>query len=183
MSKTYQGKYDQKFDERAYKLCLLGLKDDELALAFGVAQSTITLWKREHPTFKRATDIGKREADGKVAEALYHKAIGYSHKDTHISVIKNKVVKTPITKHYPPDTSACIFWLKNRTRGQEVPWSDRLEVTGAEGRPLLNASQIDLSDLSDSELALLKSLSESLHQSTEMRRNTKVKKQKQKELN
>ncbi len=30
----------------------------------------------------------------------------------------------PTIKHYPPDTTACIFWLKNRQRDK---WRDRLD--------------------------------------------------------
>jgi hypothetical protein len=32
---------------------------------------------------------------------------------------------TPLTKHYPPDTTACIFWLKNR---KPKEWRDRAEL-------------------------------------------------------
>jgi len=32
---------------------------------------------------------------------------------------------TPLTKHYPPDTTACIFWLKNRKPRE---WRNRTEL-------------------------------------------------------
>jgi len=31
-----------------------------------------------------------------------------------VSQYKGSVTVTPFEKHYPPDTTACIFWLKNR---------------------------------------------------------------------
>lgn len=33
--------------------------------------------------------------------------------------------QTPLTKHYPPDTTACIFWLKNQ---KPKEWHDRTEL-------------------------------------------------------
>jgi hypothetical protein len=35
----------------------------------------------------------------------------------------------PTTKHYLPDTTACIFWLKNR-RPKE--WRDKVDVNAGE---------------------------------------------------
>jgi hypothetical protein len=32
---------------------------------------------------------------------------------------------TRLTKHYPPDTTACIFWLKNRKPRE---WRNRTEL-------------------------------------------------------
>ena len=37
-------------------------------------------------------------------------------------------------EHVPPDTTACIFWLKNRRKDE---WRDRQEHTGADGTPLV----------------------------------------------
>ena len=60
-----------------------------------------------------------------MAHALYRRAIGYSHESVHIHVGKNgKVVKTLYTKHYPPDTRACIFWLTNRAPEH---WGNKVE--------------------------------------------------------
>lgn len=118
-------KYREEFDTQAYKLCLLGATDAQLADFFGVSTQTINSWKNKHPTFLDALNAGKHEADAKVAESLYHRALGYSHKDVSISNYRGQVTITPITKHYPPDTTACIFWLKNRDREH---WRDRHEV-------------------------------------------------------
>jgi hypothetical protein len=39
-------------------------------------------------------------------------------------------VYAPYTEHYPPDTTAAIFWLKNRRRNE---WRDRQLDTNDDG--------------------------------------------------
>lgn len=142
---------------RAYELCLLGLKDAELAVAFGVSIYTIDKWKQTHPEFREAILRGKEQADAKVAEALYHKALGYSHKAVDIRIVEGEIVKVPYTKIYPPDTTACIFWLKNR---QRQAWTDvkRHDHTGTIGVAHSVTRRLDLSDFSEEELALAEKL-------------------------
>lgn len=106
--------YRPEFPEQAMKLCRLGATDKELADFFGVAESTLSKWKLDFPDFSEALKAGKVAADANVADSLYRRAFGYSHPDVHISNYKGDVTITPITKHYPPETVACIFWLKNR---------------------------------------------------------------------
>jgi hypothetical protein len=43
----------------------------------------------------------------------------------------SKVIRVEIVEHYPPDTTACIFWLKNRQPGR---WRDRVDVQHEDGR-------------------------------------------------
>jgi hypothetical protein len=52
-------------------------------------------------------------------------------------------VETPLEKYYPPDTTAAIFWLKNR---QKDKWRDKVdhELTGKDG----GAIQIETSPMS-----------------------------------
>lgn len=135
---------------QAYKLALLGATDKKLADFFGISESTLNLWKLKEPKFSEALKAGKDEADATISESLYHRAKGYSHADIDIRTISvgdgcSTIVQTPIIKHYPPDTTACIFWLKNR---QKEAWRDvqRLEHTGKDGAPL-NAETASAADL------------------------------------
>jgi len=151
--------WDATIPERAYELCLLGLKDSDLAIAFGVSVCSIDKWKQVHPEFKDALKRGKELADAKVADALYKKAIGYSHRDVEIKVIDKEVVKVPYVKIYPPDTTACIFWLKNRQRSA---WTDTKQHSHSGTLHMehtVNSNRIDLSDFSDEELAVVEKLS------------------------
>jgi hypothetical protein len=117
--------YQVGFNKQAFKLCLLGATDKELADFFGVTEKTLNTWKEKHPRFLQSLKDGKENADANVSNRLYNRALGYSHPDVHITSYEGDVTLTPITKHYPPDPTSCIFWLKNRQRGK---WRDRQEV-------------------------------------------------------
>lgn len=150
---------DYSTAEMAYQLALLGATDEQLAAAFDTTIQTIQTWRQKHPEFLASLKCGKVIADAQIANSLFHRAKGYSHPDSNISIYKGEVIVTPITKHYPPDTTACIFWLKNR---QSALWRDthRTEVTGANGQPIKQANlhmhRLDLSSLTDDELAMVK---------------------------
>lgn len=118
-------RYRAEYAEQARKLCLLGFTDAGLADVFGVAESTINNWKLKFPKFSESLWRGKQIADAEVASGLYQRACGYQHPDTHISVVDKKIVKTPITKQYPPDTGAATMWLKNR---QPDKWRDSVDL-------------------------------------------------------
>lgn len=117
--------YLPAYVEQAQRLAMLGLTDIEMAEFFGVAERTFHGWKRVHPDFLQSIKEGKVGADSKVADALYQRALGYSHPDVHISNYQGVITATPITKHYPPDPVSMIFWLKNR---QPAKWRDKQEI-------------------------------------------------------
>jgi hypothetical protein len=120
-------KYDpERTPVQAEKLCRqFGADDQALAEYFEVDVSTISRWKNEHPEFKEALRRGKDAFDTeRVEQALLHRAIGYSHPEDDIRVVNGEVVITPTVRHYPPDTAAAIFWLKNRQRDR---WRDKIE--------------------------------------------------------
>ncbi len=151
-------KYEPRYHpEQAFKFGLLGLTDEELAGQFDITVSTLNNWKEKHEEFFVALKEGKDGADGKVAASLYHRARGYSHKEDKIFNNNGEPLIVPTVKHYPPDTTAAIFWLKNRQRGK---WRDvrNTEVTGAGGGPVKTEQSLDLSGLSDKELAALEQL-------------------------
>jgi hypothetical protein len=106
--------FSPQFVTQANKLCSLGATDVEMADFFGVAVSTFYKWKNEFPAFSEALKAGKTEADDRVERSLYHKAIGYTFEAVKIMAVKGEVEKVPYREHVPPDTTAAIFWLKNR---------------------------------------------------------------------
>ncbi|WP_161960657.1 terminase [Xanthomonas campestris] len=101
-----------------------GCTDPEVAEFFQVAVSTISLWKLKHPEFSDALKLGKAEADERVERALFERATGYVHPETHVSNYQGIVTLTPLLKHYAPDPTSMIFWLKNR---QPEKWRDKPE--------------------------------------------------------
>lgn len=118
-------KYSPENLKMVQMLAKLGATNLEMAEALGVTLSTFHLWRNTHEEFSDAIKVGKDAADDRVAESLYQRAMGYSHPELDIRVIDGAIVETPVMKHYAPDTTAAIFWLKNR-RPQE--WRDKQEI-------------------------------------------------------
>lgn len=136
--------YRDEYAGQAEKLCKLGATDRELGDFFGVSEQTINAWKKAHPAFLEALKRGKECADAEVAEKLFRRATGYSHPAVKIfaNPSSGDVLREEYTEHYPPDTTAAIFWLKNR---RPDLWRDKhtQELTGAGGTqlvPVLNVT-------------------------------------------
>lgn len=130
--------YRDEYCEQVEKLCKLGATDEEIADFFEVVESTVNLWKLEHPEFSESIKRGKTLADANVADRLYKRATGYTHDAVKIYPVgggkddkgNEKPLMVPYTEHYPPDTAAAIFWLKNR---QKKKWRDKVETGFTDG--------------------------------------------------
>jgi hypothetical protein len=129
-------------NEQAFRLALLGATDEEMAEFFHVTRKTLDNWKRTAPGFLAALERGKIEADSRVAESLYKRALGYSHPAVKIFNNEGAPLIVPYTEHYPPDTNAANTWLRNRANGKwskgEQPQTINVNVS------LQNASEEDL---------------------------------------
>ena len=116
-------KFKPEYEEQAYKLCLLGATDEQMADFFGVTEKTVNNWKRRKG-FLQSIKRGKIAADANVAESLYKRACGYEHPETKVFCNSDGDITThEMTKHYPPDTAAAFIWLKNR-----AGWRDKQDV-------------------------------------------------------
>jgi transcriptional regulator with XRE-family HTH domain len=120
-----------KFDNYKRKKNLIslmyrrGFTDAEVAQALDVTNRTVQNWKKEEPEFFHTIKRDKGVADIRVEEALYERAIGYQHPDTDIKAIGGAIVTTDIIKHYAPDPTSMIFWLKNRMPDK---WREKSET-------------------------------------------------------
>lgn len=124
--------YREEYANQALKLCLLGATDKELADFFSVSEQTLNKWKNDFPEFLESLKKGKNIADANVASKLYNRAIGYDYEEKHYETKQPKKDVPPesvevkrIKKHMPADTTAAIFWLKNR---QPEKWRDKKEL-------------------------------------------------------
>lgn len=117
--------YKPEYATQAEKLCLLGATDVELADFFGVTTVTIWRWQAAHQEFCIALKAGKAAADDRVERSLYHKAVGYTFESEKIFNYQGTIVRAPVREHVPPDTTAAIFWLKNR---RKEAWRDKHEI-------------------------------------------------------
>lgn len=121
-------KYKPEFAEQAKHLCQLGATDRDVAEFLGVAEYTVRRWSARYPEFCAALKVGKAEADARVEQSLYRRATGYTHEEEKVFCnADGKVTRVKTLKHYPPDTTACIFWLKNRNPAE---WRDRMDFGG-----------------------------------------------------
>lgn len=108
-------KFKPEFVEQAQKLANLGATDRDVADFFEVDERTINRWKQDHEGFCQALKVGKDAADARVEQSLYRRALGYTHDAVKIAVnAQGEVTQVPYVEHFPPDTTAAIFWLKNR---------------------------------------------------------------------
>lgn len=134
--------YDPAHVQKAAVMARLGAKDADLAEAFGVSIRTIGLWASTHPEFNAVLKAGKDYADDRVERSLYQRAVGYSHDAVKIFANprtgENAIIN--YVEHYPPDTTACIFWLKNRRRDA---WRDKQEVEHSGGLEVRDAAADD----------------------------------------
>jgi hypothetical protein len=117
--------YKDEYCDQAFKMCLLGSTDKDLADFFEVEEQTVNNWKIDHPEFFESIKDGKERADSNIAKSLYQKALGYSHPEDKIFICDGDPVIVPTIKHYPPDTMAASLWLRNRKSSK---WKDKTET-------------------------------------------------------
>ncbi len=107
------------------RLAMVGLTDQQIAALYGIPQPSFSKLKNQHQEIAAALAEGRHTATANVAHSLYSRAMGYSHEAVKILMTRDgEVVKVPYIEHYPPDSTACIFYLKNRAPEQ---WRDRQE--------------------------------------------------------
>ena len=125
-----------------------GLTEEQIAHNMGIAYSTFREWKKTYPALSAVLKKNKEVADRYVENALYNKATGFTATDRVVSSKKLveykdgkrvREVTVPVVveveRYYPPDTTAEIFWLKNRKPDH---WRDKqnMEVNG-EGKVMI----------------------------------------------
>lgn len=119
-----------------------GLTDEQIAANCGITASTLYDWKNRFEQISEALKKGKEVVDIQVENALLKRALGYEYIEERIEVSEKdgkKVIQT--TKTVIPDTTAQIFWLKNRRPGR---WRDKpvtLDTTQSAVDAFINATR------------------------------------------
>ena len=104
-----------------------GLTDEQIAHNLGISEKTFYNYKEEYIHFLQALKRGKEVVDIQVENALLKNALGYEIEevteeyDADGKLIHSKRVK----KRVAPNTTAQIFWLKNR---KPADWRDKKDV-------------------------------------------------------
>lgn len=101
-----------------------GLTDADISHNIGISVRTLIDWKRKYPAINACLKNSKDLADTIVENALFRKATGYKTKEVSYKADSdgNLVPVSAVKKDVPPDTTAQIFWLKNR---RPDLWRDR----------------------------------------------------------
>ena len=98
-----------------------GLIDEQIAHNMGITTKTLYEWKNKYGEISEALKKGKEVIDRQVENALLKRALGYAYDET---TYENGVETKRVTKEVAPDTTAQIFWLKNR---KPAEWRDKIE--------------------------------------------------------
>ncbi|WP_338630836.1 transposase [Clostridium baratii] len=109
-----------------------GLTDEQIAKNLGIAVSTLNDYKNKYSEFSESLKRGKEVIDIEVENALLKRALGYKYNEVTKELIRDKEtgeeelrVTKVVTKEVTPDTTAQIFWLKNR---KPEEWRDKKDV-------------------------------------------------------
>ena len=126
-----------------------GLTDEQIAHNIGIRVSTLYDWQNRFPDISEALKKGKAPVDLEVENALLKKALGFTTKVRKPIKVKTKkqlkdkglieeehIEYVDEDVYIPPDTTAQIFWLKNR---RPERWRDRQEVAPVIGNELLQS--------------------------------------------
>ena len=152
-----KGKYEQWLTEEGLlqleAWARNGLTDEQIAANMGITRSTLNEWKKKYSDISDTLTRGKDIVDIQVENALLKRALGYTYIETTQERVDDydphtglktgshmEVTKT-VTKEVQPDTTAQIFWLKNR---KPDTWRDKRDV-GIEGTLNTNNPFADLS--------------------------------------
>lgn len=99
-----------------------GLTDEQIAENMGISRSTLNAWKDKYSDISDTLKKGKEVVDRHVENALLKRALGYKYDEV---TVEGGVETKRVTKEVVPDTTAQIFWLKNRKRES---WADRQNI-------------------------------------------------------
>ena len=128
-----------------------GLTDEQIAHNIGISRSTLNEWKKKYPDISDTLKKGKDVVDIQVENALLKRALGYKYKETTKELTKSgfMMVTKEVIKEVVPDTTAQIFWLKNRRPDK---WRDKpvaVESDVYEDDGLLTALDAQVDEIED----------------------------------
>ncbi len=100
-----------------------GLTDEQIAKNIGISRSTLNVWKDRYSDISDALKKGKDIIDRQVENALLKRALGYEYEEVKEKFEDDVITERTVTKkEVVPDTTAQIFWLKNRKPDK---WRDK----------------------------------------------------------
>ncbi|MDY7044418.1 helix-turn-helix domain-containing protein [Virgibacillus sp. M23] len=99
-----------------------GLTDEQIAKNMGITPKTLYRWRDKYSQICQSLKKGKEVIDIQVENALLKRALGYKYDEV---TYEEGVEVKRVTKEVQPDTTAQIFWLKNR---KPTTWRDKQDI-------------------------------------------------------
>ena len=142
-------KFDSRFPQMAAKLAKEGMNNKEIADFFDVSESTFYRWLEANTEFWESLKGSKEDADDLVEASLFKRAVGFTQPETKVFMTKGgNIVTHDMVKHHAPDTTAAIFWLKNRRPEQ---WREKANEDDGDFTITLNYQPRSVRDGSSSD--------------------------------
>lgn len=99
-----------------------GLTEEQIAHNMGIRRETLIQWKKRYDNISNALKSGKEVVDRQVENALFKTATGFYYDE---ETVTNQGEVATVRKYSKPNTTAQIYWLKNRKRDV---WTDKQEL-------------------------------------------------------
>lgn len=116
-----------------------GLTNEQIAKNIGINVKTLYDWKNKESNICNSLKKGREVADYEVENALFKRAVGYTIQVNEQKIDKDGCIHDLVKDvHIPGDTTAQIYWLKNRKPDK---WRDKVADTENE-EAITNASEI-----------------------------------------
>ena len=124
-----------------------GLTDEQISHNIGIHPSTLYDWQKKYSEIAEALKNGKEVVDRQVENALLKRALGYEYEEVKQIIEKDekgkdrkRIEKT--IKQVIPDTTAQIFWLKNR---KPAEWRNKhIELEAEEQKLRIKKLKVDI---------------------------------------
>lgn len=100
-----------------------GVTEADICKNLDVNNTSWIEYKKEYPELAKALKNGREVIDVMVENALLKAALGYEYTEEELNKMTGKPIELRKTAH--PNTTALIFWLKNR---KPKEWRDKQEL-------------------------------------------------------
>lgn len=124
-----------------------GLTDEQISQNMGIGKTTLYRWESEHREIWESLKKGKEVTDYAVESALLKRALGYKTVEVTKAISEETgelEVFKEVEKEVPPDTTAQIFWLKNR---KPDTWRDKQDIDVSGGINMPNLKELSTEEL------------------------------------
>ena len=123
MSKSSYETHVEPFLNSITEWARSGLTVRQIASNLGINPSTLYRYLKDNSELETALYLGKNVADAEVENSLFKSAVGFQYQTQELTKDGRTM---EIEKYQIPNTTAQIFWLKNR---RPEAWRDKQEVS------------------------------------------------------